>query len=184
MNMVPERILVVFDEAYFEYVADKNYASGLKYLQANRQNVLVLRTFAKAFGLAGLRMGFGVGTAQIVDLMNRVRDPFNGNLVAQAAAAAAWQDNEYLQDIILKNAAGLRQLQAGLEQLGCKVADSHTNFLLVDVGKPSQDVFEALLRQGIIVRPGHLFGYPTSLRITIGTPEQNEAVLEALKSIL
>ncbi len=183
MGLVPEDVLVVFDEAYFEYVADKNYASGLKYLHSGR-NVLVLRTFAKAFGLAGLRMGFGIGTEQIVDFLNRVREPFNGNLAAQAAAAAAWQDKEYLAEIIARNAKGLAELRAGLESMGCTVVPSHTNFVLVDVGKPSQEVFEALLKLGIIILPGHLFGYPTSLRVTVGTPEENEAFLNALQKVL
>jgi len=184
MASVPDSVLIVFDEAYFEYVSDKNYGSGLKYLQSGSQNVLVLRTFAKAYGLAGLRMGFGVGSAKLIDYMNRVRDPFNGNLAAQEAAAAAWQDKEYLQDILSKNAAGKLQLKSGLEQLGCTVIDSQANFLLTDLAQPSQGIFEALLRKGIIVRPGHLLGYPTFQRITVGTPEQNTEVLTALKEIL
>ncbi|HWJ03215.1 MAG TPA: histidinol-phosphate transaminase [Verrucomicrobiae bacterium] len=183
MAKVPEHILVVFDEAYFEYVDDETYVSGQKYLNQGRQ-VLILRTFSKAFGLAGLRIGYGFANAEIIDLLNRVRGPFNGNLVALEAACAAWQDKEYLRQMVEKNAQGLEQLREGLERLGCKVVPSATNFVLAEVGKPSQEVFQALMRQGIIVRPGHLFGYGTGLRISVGTPEQNEEFLRALEAVL
>ncbi len=183
MSLVPDGVLVVFDEAYYEYIADENFTSGLKYFRDGRP-VLVLRTFSKAYGLAGLRIGFGIGTREIIDLLNRVRGPFNGNLVALEAAAAAWDDKTYLREVVAKNARGLEQLTLGLERMGCKVVPSETNFLLVETGKASQEVFKGLLSQGIIVRPGHLLGYPAALRVTVGTPEQNEEFLAALARLL
>ena len=183
MAVVPEDVLVVFDEAYLEYVADRNFASGQKYLQSGRQ-VLVLRTFSKAFGLAGLRVGYGIGTKEIVDLLNRVRETFNVNLVGIAAATAAWQDKAYLAEIVAKNAQGREQLRVGLEALGCTVISSDTNFVLVEIGKPSKDIFKALMHQGVIVRSGHLFGYASALRVSVGTPDQNEEFLTALEGLL
>ncbi|MDA8443150.1 MAG: histidinol-phosphate transaminase [Peptococcaceae bacterium] len=183
MRQVPADILVVFDEAYYEYVADPSFVSGLKYLKDGRR-VLILRTFSKAYGLAGLRLGYGIGDAAVIDMLNRVREPFNGNLLAQVAAQAAWLDKEHLQQVLQNTAAGLQQLTQGLARLGLQAIPSHTNFFLVDVGQPSPEVFQALLRQGIIIRPGHLFGYANAIRVTVGTTEQNQAFLQALTGIL
>ncbi len=183
MAQVPEGVLAVFDEAYFEYVQDARFCSGLKYLAQERQ-VLVLRTFSKAFGLAALRIGYAVGPRDIIDLLNRVREPFNGNQVAQEAAGAAWADQQYLAQVVKNNALGLRQLSAGLSRLGFTPLPSQTNFVLVEAGKSSERMFQELLQRGIIVRPGHLFGCPTALRVSVGTREDNDAFLEAMAEIV
>jgi histidinol-phosphate aminotransferase len=183
MDLIPPRVMVVFDEAYIEYVNAPEFASGLKYLQQGRE-VLVLRTFSKAYGLAGLRIGFAIGSPEMIDLLNRVRGPFNGNQVAQQAAGAALADQDYLGQVVANNYHGLNQLSEGLAKLGCTPVPSQTNFILVEVGRPSAELFAGLMRKGIIVRPGHLLGHPEALRVTVGTGEENEQFLAALADIL
>lgn len=183
LNSLPAGILVVLDQAYIEYVTDPSHPDGLGYIRQGRP-LLVLRTFSKIYGLAGLRVGYAIAPAAVIADLNRVREPFNVNAVAQAAAAAALEDCDHLarsRDIVEK---GRKQLAARFEQMGLKSVPSEANFCFVDVKRDSRQVFEALLRRGVIVRSGDIFGYPTHIRVTCGTEEQNERFLETLAEVL
>ena len=179
MHRVPEDVIVVFDEAYYEYVQDQHFPDSLNWV-TQRRNAIVLRTFSKIYGLAGLRVGYGLTTPEIAGYLNRIRPPFNVNTVAQRAALAALTDDEHVARSRALNAAEMATVRAGLVALGFQPAPSQANFLLFDVGRDGRAVFEALLRQGVIVR--HIEG--RLLRVTIGLPEENRYFLDALKKVL
>lgn len=183
MDGLGEDILVVFDEAYYEYVASPRYQSGMDYLAQGR-NVIVLRTFSKIYGLAGLRIGYGITTPEIAAAVNRVREPFNVNLVAQKAAAAALEDTEHLEKSRTVNLEGKKYLCAELDKMGLKYVDTEANFIFMDTGRDCQEVFRKMLARGVIVRTGDIFGYPTFLRVTIGTTEENQRFVNILREIL
>ncbi|HSA62601.1 MAG TPA: histidinol-phosphate transaminase [Nitrospiraceae bacterium] len=179
MAKLPRDVIVVFDEAYFEYVRDPQFPDTIAYVKEGR-NVIVLRTFSKIYGLAGLRIGYGISTPEINDLLNRVRPPFNANSLAQRAALAALGDDEHVARSRAVNAAGMEQLRSGLTKLGFAPIPSEANFLYFDVKRDGRQVFESLLREGIIVR--HIEG--TMLRVTVGQFDENAAFLQALKKVL
>jgi histidinol-phosphate aminotransferase len=179
MAKVPRDVIVVFDEAYYEYVRDPQFPDTIAYVKEGR-NVIVLRTFSKIYGLAGLRIGYGISTSEINDLLNRVRPPFNANSLAQRAALAALGDDEHVARSRAVNAAGMEQLGSGLTKLGFAPIPSEANFLYFDVKRDGRQVFESLLREGIIVR--HIEG--TMLRVTVGQFDENAAFLQALKKVL
>lgn len=179
MARVPEHVIVVFDEAYFEYVRNAAFPESMAYVTQGR-NVIVLRTFSKIYGLAGLRIGYGVTTPEITNYLNRVRPPFNANSIAQRAALAALSDDEHVARSRAVNAAGMEQVGQGLRALGFAPIPSEANFIYVDIGRDGRQVFEALLRQGIIVR--HIEG--RMIRVTIGQTEENQAFLTALARVL
>jgi histidinol-phosphate aminotransferase len=179
---VPAEVLVVLDEAYNEYLEPSQQADSASWL-ALHPNLLISRTFSKAYGLAGLRVGYGLADAAVTGMLNRVRQPFNVNSVAQAAAIAALADTEYVVESARLNRAGLVQLMRGLDAMGVAYAPSHANFLLVEVGD-SAAVYEALLRQGVIVRPVANYGLPRHLRVSVGLPSENERFLAALRTAL
>lgn len=176
---LPATCIAVVDEAYFEYVQAKDYPNASRWLN-EFPNLVVTRTFSKAFGLAGLRVGYALSHPQVAGLLNRVRPPFNVNSLALAAACAALDDHEHLQRSMQLNAAGMQQVSAGLNGLGLRVHPSAGNFVLVDCGRPAAGVYEAMLRQGVIVRPVGGYGLARHLRITIGTQAENERMLAAL----
>ena len=183
LKALPERAFLVLDEAYVEYIdeSDSDFPFAREFVKSGAP-VISLRTFSKMFGLAGLRVGFGVARPEIIALLNRARSPFNVNLAAQVAAAAAINDDDWVLAGRANNEAGLRQLEAGAEELGLATVPSRANFLLIDTGRPCQEMFDALLRRGVIVRA---FGsLPTFLRVTVGTPAQNERFLAALSESL
>ncbi len=179
MAKVPQDVIVVFDEAYFEYVRDPHFPDTIAYVKEAR-NAIVLRTFSKIYGLAGLRIGYGISTPEINNFLNRVRPPFNANSLAQRAALAALGDDEHVAKSRAINAAGMEQVGNGLRALGATPIPSEANFLYFDVKRDGRQVFESLLREGIIVR--HIEG--TMLRVTIGQPDENTAFLQALKKVL
>jgi len=179
MAEVPEDVIVVFDEAYFEYVRNPRFPDAMAYVKQGR-NAIVLRTFSKIYGLAGLRIGYGVSTPESIDFLNRVRPPFNVNSLAQNAALAALGDDEHVARSRAVNAAGMEQMERGLRALGVTPIPSEANFLYFDAKQDGRPVFEALLREGIIVR--HIDA--TMLRVTIGQPDENAAFLQALKKVL
>jgi len=181
MKRVPEHVLVVLDEAYFEYVSESEFPDSLEYVRSGRP-VLVLRTFSKVFGLAGLRIGYGISTREVIDTLYKVRMAFNTNSVAQAAALAAWEDHQHVQKSVRLNSAGLAILYAGLDNRGLKYVRSHANFVLVELGRPPRDVTQGLLKQGVIVRPA--WGCPTCMRVSVGTEDQNQRFLAALDKAL
>src|SRR5262245_3735671 len=181
MNKVPDHVLVILDEAYFEYVSDIEYPDSLAYVRAGKP-VLILRTFSKVFGLAGLRIGYGISTREIIDTLYKVRMAFNTNSVAQAAALAAWDDHEHVEKSINLNRAGLEFLYAGLQKRDVRYVPSFANFVLVELGRPGREVAQALLKQGVIVRPA--WGCPTCIRVSVGTEDQNQRLLSALDNVL
>ena len=183
LALVPERVLVVLDEAYIEYAEGDELPDGLEYL-SRYPNLLVSRTFSKAYGLAALRVGYGISSAPVADVLNRVRQPFNVNSLALAAACAALSDSEYLADSRRVNDAGMAQLQDGLRAMDLSWIPSRGNFIAVDLGRESMPLYQALLREGVIVRPVANYGMPHHLRVSIGLPEENARFLEALAKVL
>lgn len=178
IKAVPEHILIVLDEAYTEYLPASLHSDTIAWLQTF-PNLVISRTLSKAYGLAGLRVGFGLGHPAVIDLINRVRQPFNVNSLALAAAEAALNDDAFLAKSAELNRQGLQQLTAGFERLGLKYIPSFGNFVCVEVGQAAA-MFQFLLRQGVIVRPVAGYGMPRHLRISVGLPEQNERCLDAL----
>ncbi len=176
---VPHDVIVVFDEAYFEYVRNPDFPDSMAYVEQGR-NAIVLRTFSKIYGLAGLRIGYGISTPEIINFLNRIRPPFNANSLAQRAAVAALEDDEHVAKSRAVTAAGMEQVANGLSALGLTPIPSEANFLFFDVQRDGQQVFQALLREGIIVR--HIDG--TMLRVTIGQSDENTAFLQALQRVL
>ncbi|NIP71567.1 MAG: histidinol-phosphate transaminase [Gammaproteobacteria bacterium] len=183
LHELPGSVIAVVDEAYFEYVEEPDYPDASRWLE-RYPNLLVTRTFSKIYGLAGLRVGYGLSHPRIADLLNRVRQPFNVGGVAQAAALGALTDRDHVRRSISLNRKGLRQLGEAFERMGLGVIPSAANFLAVDVGRPAGGVYEALLRRGVIVRPVASYGLPTFLRITVGAAKENMAVIEALREVL
>lgn len=183
LDVVPERVLVVLDEAYCEYVERKDYPDGLTLLP-NYPNLIITRTFSKIYGLAGLRLGFSVSSSAIASVLNRVRQPFNVNSLALVAAVAALTDVDYVTQSRLVNRTGLQQLADGLEKLGLSYIPSIGNFLCFDTGRDAESVYQALLQQGVIVRPLAGYGLPQHLRVSVGTAGQNRIFLEALAKVL
>ncbi len=180
---MPDHVMVVVDEAYFEYVEEDDYPDTTQWLD-RFPNLIVTRTFSKAYGLAGLRVGYAVSHPQVADLLNRVRQPFNVNLVAQAAALAALDDRQHIVESVRRNHDGMRQLQAGFSELGLAWIESVGNFIALDTGRSGVEVYAALLQEGVIVRPVANYEMPNHLRITVGREDENARCLAALGKVL
>jgi histidinol-phosphate aminotransferase len=184
LEHLPEDVLFILDEAYYEYCADHpDYECSIPWL-ADHPNLLILRTFSKAYGLAGLRCGYGIGHPDVVRDLERVRPPFNVTRAAQIAALAALGDEDHIRRAVEVNRAGIAQVTEGLAALPLDVTPSHGNFVLIDVRWPAKPVFDGLLRRGVIVRPVANYGLLTHLRVSIGTEEENALFLEALRATL
>lgn len=183
LKAAPSHVLVALDEAYCEYNTTDVYPDGLKLLQQYR-NLVLLRTFSKIFGLASLRIGYGIGHADVIHTINQVREPFNTSRFGQAAALASLGDQAFIDECRRLNAEGLVQLTARFDELGLSYYESHANFVMVDTRRPAKEVFDGLLRRGIIVRGGHALDFPTKIRVTIGSKEQNDKFLAALEAVL
>jgi histidinol-phosphate aminotransferase len=179
LKQVPDEILIIVDEAYFEYVEAADYPNSLDY-HLRGKTLLTLRTFSKLYGLAGLRIGYGIADKEIISLMHRVRQPFNVNAPAQWAALAALNDCEHVRRSLENNRQGLEYLTTEFARLGIEYVPSHANFILLRVGK-GEDVFNRLLAQGIIVRPMAGYQFPEYLRVTIGTMDENRKFIDGLK---
>jgi len=183
VRRVPERVIVVIDEAYNEYMPADLRSDTVKWLKRH-PNLVLTRTFSKAYGLAGLRVGYALAHPSVADVMNRVRQPFNVNSVALAAATAALEDMEFVAKSFAENLQGLRQLREGAQSLGLEFIPSYGNFLTIRVGK-AQEVYKRLLRRGVIVRPvGGGYQLPEHLRVTVGTAAENDKFLGALAASL
>ena len=183
LSELPKSVLCVVDEAYFEYVGVDDYPNTIEWLD-RYPNLIVTRTFSKAYGLAGLRVGYSVSHPEIADLLNRLRQPFNVNALALVAAEAALDDEEHLLHSKAVNAVGRQQLVTAFAERGLAYIPSVANFVTVDVQRPAAAVYDRLLYQGIIVRPVENYGLPDHLRVTVGTEQENCAFIGALDRAL
>jgi histidinol-phosphate aminotransferase len=181
LEAIPSDVMVVLDEAYAEYADAPDYPDGLEFRQ-HHPNTIVVRTFSKIYGLAGLRLGYAIMPRELAGYVHRVRAPFNVSSIAQAAGVAALRDREHVERSRTLNLAEKAFMQQRLEGMGCKVVPSQANFVLVNVARPAAPVYEALLTQGVIVRA--LPPLPSMLRISLGTRAENERCLAALQSVL
>jgi len=182
LNAVPKHVLVVLDEAYCEYVVDVSFPDGVKLIN-NYTNLVVLRTFSKVYGLAAQRIGYGIGPTEIIRVINLVREPFNTGRLAQVAAKASLGDDAFLEKCRAANREGLDYFQEQFARLGLDYFEGHGNFIMVDVRKPSMEIFDQLLRKGYIIRAGWK-NYPTSIRVSVGTMEQNKGFITVLEQVL
>ncbi|MCA1064224.1 histidinol-phosphate transaminase [Rossellomorea sp. AcN35-11] len=183
IERVPSHILVVVDEAYLEYVTTDDYLETLPLL-SEFENLIVLRTFSKIYGLAGLRVGFGVMNEEIAEQLRKVKDVFNVNTIAQKAAIIALEDQTFIRDCTYKNEQGRRYLETEFDRMGISYFPSQSNFIMVDTGVNGDTVSYELVKRGMVVRSGTLLGYPTTIRVTIGTEEDNKKFIRVLEAIL
>ncbi|OIO38933.1 MAG: histidinol-phosphate transaminase [Candidatus Omnitrophica bacterium CG1_02_49_16] len=184
LKVIPQNIAVVLDEAYYEFAKDKkDYPNSLK-LMRDFKNLIITRTFSKAYGLSGLRIGFGIADPNMASLLNKVKEPFNVNLLAQAGACAALEDTAHLKKTLHMVTDGRKILSREMRALGAKVVNTATNFILADLGCDAEEVHEKLLRKGIIIRSMGGWGLKTFIRVTIGKPSENKRFINVLKSIL
>lgn len=184
IRKIPDHVLVILDEAYYEFAAiNPDYPDSMRY---RLDNVLTLRTFAKAYGMAGIRLGYGLGHEYLIDFVNRIKLPFEPNILAQEAGLAALADDEFLGRTLENNEEGMAYLTYEFDKLGLHRVPSHANFIMLEMGAAEKvaKVHEGLLRHGIAIRPLAAFGLPTCLRITVGLPEENELLVKALHNIL
>ncbi len=183
LDRLPDHVLVILDGAYEEFVRDADFPKGHEYAQKDRR-VIGLRTFSKAYGLAGLRVGYGIMDPEVASMLDRVRQPFNVNSVALAAAEAALDDTEHIEKTLNLTWDELDRLAEELRSMGCRVMPGHTNFMLVDTNRDARQVYEAMLRKGVIVRAMGSYGFPSHIRITVGLPEENSRFLQAFSEIM
>ncbi len=183
LKSIPGEVLVVVDEAYIEFVRDKSCAISIDYLDSGIALVM-LRTFSKAYGLAGLRIGYGIMPQEIASLLNRVRQPFNANSLAQVGAGAALEDKAFLKKTVSLVHEELDFLYTSLDRMNIKYFPTQANFFLIDVGKDADEVFEKMLKQGVIVRSMTSYVYPNYIRINVGLHEENVRFLNALEKII
>lgn len=180
---IPRDVVVVLDEAYMEFVRDKNYSSGIVWLNADFP-LIILRTFSKAYGLAGLRIGYGIMNEEISNLLNRVRQPFNTSLPAQAGAVAALDDESFLKKTVNLIHEGIDYFYDALSQIGGVTCfPTQANFMMIDVQQNADAVYEEMLKLGVIVRSMTSYGYPGYIRVNAGLPEENERFIEALRTV-
>jgi histidinol-phosphate aminotransferase len=181
-NQIPENVLLVIDEAYIEFLSDPaDFIPEIR--RGQKANLLLMRTFSKIFGLAGLRLGYGIGTPDLITVLEKIRQPFNINSIAQAGALAALDDADHMRRTRENNSTGLKLYEDTFKELGLEFVPSAGNFILVRVGE-GQRIFEALQKLGVIVRPMSGYQLPEWIRISVGTPEENARCLKALETIV
>jgi histidinol-phosphate aminotransferase len=183
VRRLPPEPLLILDEAYWEFLPEGERPRSLDWVREGRR-CFVLRTFSKIYGLAGLRVGYGVGPRELVGLLDRLRAPFNVNALAQVAALAALEDESHTLECVRMIEAGRHYLYDEFNALGVKYVPSRANFILVDVGRSASDIYQRLLKEGVIVRPLTPFGMESALRITVGTPQENRRLIKALRTVL
>jgi len=179
IKRVPQDVLLIIDEAYIEYVTDRSYPDTLRYLNEGR-NILVLRTFSKAYGLAGLRIGYGISKPEIITELNKIREPFNTNSISQVAALTALLDKAHLRRSIQVNNEGKQYLYKALNEMGIRYVPSETNFIYIPLETDAASLYNAMLREGVIIRPVG----PKEIRVTIGLPEENQRFIEVFKKVI
>ncbi|TDX53314.1 histidinol-phosphate transaminase [Orenia marismortui] len=183
LKEVPDDVVIVFDEAYYEYVESTDYPETINYL-LDYDNIIILRTFSKIYGLGGLRVGYGIANQSLINYMERVRQPFNVNTIAQIGATASLDDSDHVAKTLDYNRQGKEYLYQEFEKLGLEYVPTDTNFILVDLPMSNDKVFEEMLKEGVIIRSLSSYGYNTEVRITIGLPEENKKLVKVLKDVL
>jgi len=183
MERTPKHVLVVFDEAYFELVASDAYPDTVQYIRQGCENVLIMRTFSKVYGLAGIRLGYGMAMPSVLEPMNRAKESFAVSRLAQAAGIAALQDRAFLRRSVEANHASRLWLYGQFDRLGLFYVESHTNFVLVEIGPHAMEVQQELLKRGVIVRPCAGYDLYDFLRVTVGTPAQNARFIQTLEAV-
>lgn len=183
LEKVPPETAVIIDEAYIEFVRDRDCLNSVDYLDSEHA-LIILRTFSKAYGLAGLRVGYGIMAPEISNLLNRIRQPFNTGTLAQIGAMAALDDQHFVQKTRQIIHSGLDFLYGALEKMSLRYFPTQANFFLIDVGRDADEIFKRMLQEGVIVRSMISYGYPQYIRINVGLPEENERFIEALKKVL
>jgi histidinol-phosphate aminotransferase len=182
LERVPDHVLVVLDEAYFEFADDPEYPNSAEFVRLGK-NVVGLRTFSNTYGLAGLRIGYAICTTEIASALEKIREPFNVNFIAQVAALAALSDSGHLQETVELNRRGVAQLTELMQSYGCTVSESFANFVWCNLQHPADPLANALLKQGVIVRPGSVFGCPNHLRVSVGTDAEIDRLRAALRAV-
>jgi histidinol-phosphate aminotransferase len=184
IEKVPSDVMIIMDEAYMEFADPDRFPDSIEKFKKGRENLFVIRTLSKAFGLAGFRVGYGVGDERIIEILNRIKLPFNISVVSQYAAYGAMDDKKFINSTIKSTIAGREALYRALEGMGLNYLKSSTNFVLIDVAHDCEVVTEALMKKGVIVRSAKNYGAPTSIRVTIGTKEQNTRFVRSLTEVL
>ncbi len=184
LRRLPDHVLVIFDEAYHEFVDDPAYPDTMRHIRYRRENIAILRTYSKVYGLAGVRLGYAFAAPSVIATIRRVKPPFDVNVLAQAAGIAALEDAEHVRRTVELIRRERHALYRAFERLGLRYVESQTNFILVEIGPHAQEAAEALLRRGIIVRPCGGYDLPHHLRISVGLPEQNARLIRALEAVL
>lgn len=184
ISKVPENILIVIDEAYAEFAQSSDYPDSVKYVKDGKQNIFILRTFSKFYGLAGLRVGYGIASAPIVSAMLKMKMPFNVSRLAQAGALAALEDKAFLKKTYKNNVAGKKQLYKGLDALGLEYIKTEANFIFINMKKSADELFLNFMSEEVIIRPLTSFGFPEAIRVSVGTKAQNEKFLKALTQVI
>lgn len=181
---VPDHVLVVLDEAYIDFTETEARLDSVVLFREGMSNLFILRSFSKIYGLAGLRFGYGIGDAELVSLINLIKPPFDVSILAEQAAVDALGDQQFVRRTVEGCAVEKRYFYEQLDSLGLAYIRSHTNFILIDTGRDAQELFQALLRQGVIVRAATLYSLPTHIRVTVGRHDENERFFEALRAVL
>jgi len=183
VQALPDHVVLILDEAYFEFVDDEEYPNALDYIREGR-NVVGLRTFSKLYGIAGLRIGYALASPELTGVMERVREPYPVSRVAEAAALAAMDDEEFKSRVLANNEESKRFFYQSFDRLGLSYAETHTNFMFVDLKTDAKEAARALLERGYLIRPGTPWKHPSFARITFGTMEENRGFVEALAQAL
>jgi len=181
---VPANVLIIMDEAYMEFANTAEFPDTISMFKQGYENLFIIRTLSKAYGLAGFRVGFGIGNERLIEILNRIKLPFNISLVSQYAALGALSDSAFLNETIENTIEERTVIYKALNKMGLSYVKSSTNFILIDVQKDSDLITEALMKRGVIVRSAKNYGCPTSIRVTIGTKKQNEKFLKALENTI
>lgn len=184
IGRVPDHVLVVLDEAYFEFVDSVEFPDSRRYIREGRENVLIMRTFSKVYGLAGIRLGYGIAQSDVLAPLYKIKEPFAVNLPAQEAGVAALDDDKFMRETLAANREGRRYLYREFDRLDLEYVESQTNFVLVRIGARVRDVIQKLLEKGLIIRPCDGYDFPEFARITVGSMPQNTRLIAALEVIL
>ncbi len=183
LERIPDDVLIIMDEAYMEFADPETFPDSIGKFKGGQNNIIIIKTLSKAYGLAGFRVGYGIGDVDVIEIMNLIKLPFNISIVSQNAAIAALRDDDFLRRTIENTRRGRKNIYRALNALGLGYVESSTNFILIDTGRDSDEVTEELMKCGVIVRSTKNYGIPTCIRVTIGTEEQNARFIDAMKHV-